>query len=357
MVTIVGAGPSGSYLGYLLAKEGFKVNLLEEHSCVGKPVQCTGVVTDAIDGILKLDESVIVNKIKTVCVHFNGDVLDVDLGKGDYILDREKFDKYLCEMGESEGVKVLLNHRLNVASIVNKKIQCLTNKGLIEDEILVGADGPYSRVGNSFNMLNGRKYKTAMQYRVKGDFEPEVYRVYLGYGEFGWLVPENKNFARVGIVGDGNLKNEFNRFLKLFKVKKLENQTGMIPLFNHDIKLSYKNVYLIGDAAGLVKASSHGGIVYGLNAAKVLSNVIKDGGNYDKEIKKLIGKELWLSLKIRQVMSFFKEEDYEFLIQLFNQERVLELMKEYSRDFPSKFLFKLLLKEPRFLKFLKFVAI
>ena len=48
-----------------------------------------------------------------------------------------------------------------VDSIVNKKIQCLTNKGLIEDEILVGADGPYSRVGNSFNMLNGRKYKTA----------------------------------------------------------------------------------------------------------------------------------------------------------------------------------------------------
>ncbi|MBI4155005.1 NAD(P)-binding protein [Candidatus Woesearchaeota archaeon] len=257
MVTIVGAGPSGSYLGYLLAKEGFKVNLLEEHSCIGKPVQCTGVVTDAIDNVLKLDESVIVNKIKTVRVHFNGDILDVDLGKGDYILDRCKFDRYLCEMAENEGVKVLLNHRLNAASIVNKKIQCLTNKGLIEDEILVGADGPYSRVGNSFNMLNGRKYKTAMQYRVKGEFEPDVYKVYLGYGEFGWLVPENKNFARIGVVGDSNLRKEFNKFLKLFKVKKLENQTGMIPLFNHDVPLSFKNkVFLTGDAAGLVKASS-----------------------------------------------------------------------------------------------------
>ena len=45
MITIVGAGPAGSYLAYLLAKQGEKVIVLEEHSAVGSPVQCTGIVT------------------------------------------------------------------------------------------------------------------------------------------------------------------------------------------------------------------------------------------------------------------------------------------------------------------------
>ncbi len=358
MVLIAGAGPSGSYLAYLLAKEGFNVRVLEEHFTIGKPVQCTGVVTEAINDVLKLDSSIIVNKIKKVKVYFNRDSVEVDIGKGDYILDRCKFDRYLGEMAESAGAEILFKHRLNSATIENEKVKCNTNKGVIEDEILVGADGPYSRVGNSFNMLNGRKYKTAIQYRVKGNFEDEVYKIYLGYGEFGWVVPENKNSARVGIVGEGNLNLIFKKLLKVIKINKiLENQTGMIPLFNFNTPLSYKNVYLIGDAAGLVKGSTHGGIVYGLNAGKILAKVIKEGGNYDKEVKKKIGKELWISLKIRQMMSYFKDGDYEYLMRLFKQEKVLELMQKYNRDFPSKFLVKLLLTEPRFLKFLKLMAI
>ncbi len=359
MVIVVGGGPSGSYLSYLLAKDGFKVKLLEEHKVIGKPVQCTGVVTEAIDDVLKLDESVIVNKIKTVRVHFNGDYVDVNLGKGDYILDRCGFDRYLNEMARSEGAEILMSCRLNSASFKNGKVNCDTNKGNIQDDVVVGADGPYSRVGSSFNMLNGRKYKTAIQYRVSGNFDSEIYNVYLGYGEFGWLVPENKKYARVGIVGEDNLNFEFNRLLNNLKInKKLENQTGMIPMFNFNIPLSLNNkVFLTGDAAGLVKASSHGGIVYGLNAAKILNKVLKEGGNYDKLIKKTIGKELSISLKIRQIMGCFKDEDYSYLMKLFKQEKVLNLMSQYNRDFPSKFLFKLILTEPRFLKFLKQMVI
>ena len=147
--------------------------------------------------------------------------------------------------------------------------------------------------------------------------------------------------------------------LKTVRVKKkLENQTGMIPLFNFNIPLSLNNkVFLTGDAAGLVKGSTHGGIVYGLNAAKILNKVLKDGGDYDKIIKKTIGKELSISLRIRQIMGCFKDEDYSYLMKLFKQEKVLDLMKLYNRDFPSKFLFKLILTEPRFLKFLKQMAI
>ena len=63
MISIIGAGPAGSHLAYLLAKKGQEVNIYEDHKSIGNPVQCTGLVTDSIHQILKLPKKVIVNKI------------------------------------------------------------------------------------------------------------------------------------------------------------------------------------------------------------------------------------------------------------------------------------------------------
>ena len=50
---VVGAGPSGSYLAHLLSKKGFQVLNLEEHPEVGRPVDCTGVVTNRVFSYVK----------------------------------------------------------------------------------------------------------------------------------------------------------------------------------------------------------------------------------------------------------------------------------------------------------------
>ena len=39
-IAIIGAGPIGCYAGYLLAKVGNKVQIFENHSQVGLPIQC-----------------------------------------------------------------------------------------------------------------------------------------------------------------------------------------------------------------------------------------------------------------------------------------------------------------------------
>jgi len=44
-ISIIGAGPAGNYLAYLLAKNSFDVCVFEEHKTVGLPVQCTGITT------------------------------------------------------------------------------------------------------------------------------------------------------------------------------------------------------------------------------------------------------------------------------------------------------------------------
>ena len=63
-VVIVGAGPVGCRVGELLGKKGLKVLVLEEHSEIGKPVQCAGLVSHRIFDLSGVSKDVVVNVVK-----------------------------------------------------------------------------------------------------------------------------------------------------------------------------------------------------------------------------------------------------------------------------------------------------
>ena len=54
MISVIGAGYVGSYTSHLLAKNGFKVNIYEEHNKIGKPIRDTGIVTSTLNNLIKI---------------------------------------------------------------------------------------------------------------------------------------------------------------------------------------------------------------------------------------------------------------------------------------------------------------
>ena len=50
-------------------------------------------------------------------------------------------------------------------------------------------------------------------------------------------------------------------------------------------------------------------------------------------------------------MDKFDEKDYDELVGMFAKDHVRKVIETHDRDFPSKFMLKLLLKEPRLMKF------
>ena len=172
----------------------------------------------------------------------------------------------------------------------------------------------------------------------------------LGIGLFGWLVPENENVARVGIVSYDQPDKYLNKLVerRCPKAKVLSKEPGAIPVYNPKQILQKDFVYLLGDAATQVKATSYGGIVHGMKAAQVLARDMK---NYQKNCRKEIGRDLYLSLLIRKTMDRFSEEEYNELVQLFTKDKLKKVLETKSRDYPTKFILDLLLAEPRLLKF------
>ncbi len=350
MIAIIGAGPSGSYLASLLSKEK-DVVIFEEHPEVGNPVQCTGILSSASNSLkIKIPEEIIVNRVKKVeLISPDNNSVTFNLEEPDLITDRMKLDKFLAEEAVRNGAKLELNHRF--VGFENGKV-AVRNKGEVKNfkvEALVGADGPNSQVAKSANLYGERKFWVARQCRARLKYDNlNLYKVYFDNNIapefFGWVVPENENIARVGI---GALKDSdlyFKKFLAMLENPEIiDYQAGLIPIYDPNPKRQNNNVYLLGDAALHVKALSGGGILKGMLAAEELSNALLKNLDYEKLWRKRIGMDLWINLKIRQMLNKFSNEDYNKLIRLANE----NALSSFNREFPKQSLFKSVLKSPK----------
>ena len=355
MITIIGAGPAGTYLAYLLSKQGKQVTILEEHDAVGSPVQCTGIVTHSIEKFFKLKNDVIAKKLDKVIVVSKNNKIAVNVDE--IVMWRDKFDRLVADMAQDAGAEILLNHKFigfdgRTTIIVKDKKNNQTKK--IKADAIVGADGPYSAVAKAAGMNSDSKNYIGMQAKVKLKMDTTAFETYFGNdfpNFFGWCVPESENVARLGIGCFENAQEHFYKFLKSRTGKKdiLCWESGLIPLYNPKKMLQKDNVYLIGDAATQVKATTGGGIIPSLKSAQALCDCIINNKNYNKEFKRKSGKELLLHLKIRNILNKFSDNDYDRLLNLMSQEKVRKILKKYDRDTPIPLVANLLLKEPRFL--------
>ena len=91
-IVIIGAGPIGSYAGYLLAKSGHDVNIYERKKEIGSPIQCTGLLTADFDQF-GLDKSYFLeNSITKIEVNSINNQLIIN--NKEYLVCRKKFDNF-----------------------------------------------------------------------------------------------------------------------------------------------------------------------------------------------------------------------------------------------------------------------
>jgi digeranylgeranylglycerophospholipid reductase len=365
MITIIGAGPSGNYAAYLLAKKGLDVQVFEEHNIIGEPVSSTGIITGLLAKHFKVPEEIIVSKPERARIYSPaGESFEVKL-KNDMVLDRAALDRHLAKIAQEAGAKYYLGERFVDLSrekdkIVVKIFSKATGKiREITTDQLVGADGPLSRVAKAAGLYGKRAFYAGLQATV--DVENDgVIEFYLNGKDIAWLVPENKNTARIGIAAIERADLFFKEFLekrigKEYESKILSRQSGLIPVYDPKIRTEHKGIYLVGDAALMEKATTLGGINQGMIGAMALAEAISSGRSYDRRWRAKMGKELKLALTLRKVMNRFSDEDYNKLVALMNKPKNKRLLEKYERDVPSKFAFMMALQEPGLWGFVKYL--
>ena len=325
MISIIGAGPAGSYLASLLDDE---VKLFDYKENIGKPIQCTGVLTNKFQDYIK-EKKFIVNKIYNIELNSKNEKYTIKLKKPEFIINRYEYDNYLLDKAIYKGVKFYPKHKFD--NFKNNKIYFSNNKK-VKTDILIGADGPTSKVNKIINIQNNKKYLIGKQIKVKYKTEPNTYKVYFNIPDFfSWIVPENENTARIGCASSSNVNQHFDNFIKKLNIKKeniIEYQGALIPIYNPKQKYQKENTYLIGDAGSIIKNISGGGLLPSIKSSHALANSLNKNKNYKKELSKNVSKSLNLNYFTRNILNKFNEKDYDKLIKILKEYKIEKLDRD-----------------------------
>jgi len=309
-VTVVGGGPIGLFTAKLCEDLGYDVVVLEEHGKIGKPLQCSGLISSNIEGFFPDigKWGVIENDVDSATLHSPKSKLVLKKGGAAYVIDRSKFDKRLSEMIRSE---ILLNCRAGSIAVKKDRVEVSTNRGVFESEMVLGCDGFNSVVAKGLCVKPKEMIKGLIGITKEKNNSGNV-DMYFDKGivkdGFLWKIPRGKT-TEYGILGRRVKFGDMERF---FGLKGYERFAGLIPLGT--VRKSYfDRVLLIGDAAGQVKPWSGGGVIYGLTSARIASSVI-DGAfkvndfsesvlkEYESLWKNRIGKQIGFGMFLRKVL-------------------------------------------------------
>ena len=314
MISIIGAGPAGSYLASLLKQD---VRIFDYKEKIGNPIQCTGVLTNQFETFI-MEKKFIDNKISNIELNSANESCTIRLKKPEFVIDRHKYDNYLLEKAIDSGAKFYPKHMLR--SFSKNKVYFANSKSYNTD-IIIGADGPVSRV-NKIAGIQGKKHWVAKQIKVKYRTDPSTYRVFFNIPDFfSWVVPESESVARIGCASEKNVNFHFQSLIKRLKVSEkniIENQGALIPQYSPFQKYSKDNVYLIGDAASQVKSISGGGLLPSIKAGHALADSLNSNKSYFSELKNL-RKNLNLNYLTRKFLNRLSEKDYDELIRILNR--------------------------------------
>ncbi|RLF47057.1 MAG: NAD(P)/FAD-dependent oxidoreductase, partial [Thermoplasmata archaeon] len=203
-VAVVGAGPAGCRVAEIVASAGYDVLIIEEHSAVGHPVQCAGLVSPRIRLLVK---KCVLSSHNRAIINLGEKTLEIS-GKGEkaVVIDRAGLDKELCSRALDAGADIMLRAKvvaLHRAEYWRLKIAGGDAEG-VRARVVVGADGPYSMVRRSLGLPSPTEYLSAYQvvYHVPEREQVDDVRLIVDKNLtdfFMWAIPYNDE-VRVGVA-------------------------------------------------------------------------------------------------------------------------------------------------------------
>jgi len=314
-VVVVGAGPVGGFLAQRMSEGGASVLLLEEHAQIGRPFQCAGLVNPETMSLTGLQNTVL-TPIWGARIHSPSGIPVVIGNEQDirtWSVCRKLFDEGVVRGAVQSGAEIWLSSKPLSADTYEDHVllSVSTPQGdqTVRCRLLCGADGAHSWVRRRFRMGRPKELMIGFQVEVTGyKGEPGRLDMYTGSGFspgfFAWAIPSGET-TRIGtwskpemMRGESceqlldRLRSEPLWGDRFSECQEIGRFCGPIPS-GLVKKPMIGRVVLFGDAAGLCKPTTGGGIGPGFRQVEMLTPNLLECLNKDDfsnaAVKEVIG--------------------------------------------------------------------
>ena len=330
---VVGAGPAGLIAARELAGRGFEIKVFEEHSVIGEPNHCAGILS--VEGLKRLkiepDEKFIQHEIKggKIFSPSGADIRITSARTRAYVVDRALFDRFLAEMALDRGAEIETGHRIKELSTRDGRVVGVRGDADVRAEVVLDAEGVSGVLTRRIGLPRPEEGILAGVNVDMPNLEMEqgLVEVWLGEdvapGLFVWAVPAGERRVRCGLATRrGDAFELVKGFIeRRFGVKDHAAPVRWPVLTGGPVEKTYTDgLLLVGDVAGQVKPTTGGGVVLGgmcaVMAAEVAAAAIDAGDTsarflrrYEERWRGALGREFSTMLGARKFVNKISDEN------------------------------------------------
>ncbi len=369
-VLVVGGGPAGLYAAERLARRGVATLLCEEHALVGDPIHCTGVLATESFDVLGLPREATLNALTTArFVSPSGIAVSYSPSSPlAVVIDRGAFDRTLADRASAAGVELRVGTRASVVETGPAAVRAQIGDDWVSARLLILACGANYAFQRRVGLGLPRDYLHTAQRelpaRTPGDVELHFGRDVAPDG-FAWAVPvirPSGTFARVGVMTSRDPLGMYCRMLGrladrwgIDDVRQPPRQK-ILPLGAIDRTYADRTM-VIGDAAGLVKPTTGGGIHYSIWSAALAADVAIDAlaadrldaaalASYERQWRDRLGEEFAEQRSLRDLVTRLNDQEIDTLFELARTDGIMPIVRRTAQFNHHRHLIRALLRHP-----------
>jgi digeranylgeranylglycerophospholipid reductase len=369
-VLIVGGGPGGLFMAARLAERGVRTLVCEEHTRVGDPVHCTGVLAADSFSTFNLPDNATLNQLSSVRFLSPGGI------SVDYttpaplatVIDRPVFDRALADRAIAAGAEIRGASRVTALDIDAKGVRASVTGGTVHARLAVLACGASYKFQRDFGFGLPTTYLQTAQCelpaRCAGDVELHFGRD-VAPGGFAWAVPVLRPegaFVRVGVMASRDIRRCYDRMLGRIRDRWGVNSLDLAPRVKilplGAVGRTYGDRMLaIGDAAGLVKPTTGGGIHYSIVSAALAADVAVDAlaadrldaqalSAYETAWRAELADEFEAQQELRRVAASLSDKAIDSFFELAHTDGIMPIVRATARFNQHRPLIRALFNHP-----------
>lgn len=290
-VAIVGAGTIGLYLSWKLSEAGHDITVFEENQKIERKV-CSGLISERLKNFIPIDDSFIEHQVESCLIHFSQKTINLDFKLKFLVISRQRLNEKLYELAKKAGAKVLFGRKINEILEGFDKI--------------IGCDGALSKIRENLSLPQPRM-QLGIQTFLPQPNSSKYVETWPTKNGFFWKVPHGSQ-TEYGLIGSLNsAKEDFEKFYEAQKINLYHNKPESALIPQGLVLPENRNITLCGDAAGLTKPWSGGGIIWGLTAANILIKNFPDFHKYCRDTKRFFKPKIFFGNFSNNLIHFLGE--------------------------------------------------